>query len=436
MKIFLAQKCCILGEPIIGTVELTVSSPTRLRDLYLFVNGTSYTDYIEQRIETKRETTCDGIETVKTETFEERNPVTNTFFRSNRFRILDEKYFKDEKALIELPPGKHQFTFSVLLPEDLPCSTTFSRGLFLNNLTVEYKLYVVMNTNGKEVTSSPFSFPIVASVIRHYPMDQTFYDNSTNADISIELSDSQASIGQDVLCTLNCKNNFWFTLNLKLFLKTYHTCVNTHVEDNYELFTIDSMKSSEERKNTFTFQIPLETKPTVTTEKFSVENELILTGRAGIRSVYIRIPITVNCDIHDPEVLKKRCEILGYERIPIDQQKFPGFHSQELPMYSIVVDETLPLEVEKIMTRNDVPYYISHFTRQTSATPDMTTPCGYPYPLYYASLLPPGWSVGMEFGKLFFIDHNTKTTTWNDPRPIEQQFVPHMKFNKKSIHCN
>ncbi len=33
--------------------------------------------------------------------------------------------------------------------------------------------------------------------------------------------------------------------------------------------------------------------------------------------------------------------------------------------------------------------------------------------------LPPGWEKGVDkYGRVYFIDHNTKTNTWNDPRKL------------------
>jgi hypothetical protein len=33
--------------------------------------------------------------------------------------------------------------------------------------------------------------------------------------------------------------------------------------------------------------------------------------------------------------------------------------------------------------------------------------------------LPEGWDIGRDFdGKIYFIDHNNKRTTWTDPRSI------------------
>lgn len=38
--------------------------------------------------------------------------------------------------------------------------------------------------------------------------------------------------------------------------------------------------------------------------------------------------------------------------------------------------------------------------------------------LQHVTLLPPGWekAIDPETGKTFFVDHNTKTTHWFDPR--------------------
>lgn len=38
-------------------------------------------------------------------------------------------------------------------------------------------------------------------------------------------------------------------------------------------------------------------------------------------------------------------------------------------------------------------------------------------PTTESALLPQGWDVGRDFdGKVYYIDHNTKKTTWIDPR--------------------
>jgi len=42
---------------------------------------------------------------------------------------------------------------------------------------------------------------------------------------------------------------------------------------------------------------------------------------------------------------------------------------------------------------------------------------GHSHPLTDGAPLPEGWDVGMDFdGKVYFIDHKNRTTTWLDPR--------------------
>lgn len=40
--------------------------------------------------------------------------------------------------------------------------------------------------------------------------------------------------------------------------------------------------------------------------------------------------------------------------------------------------------------------------------------------------LPPGWAQQFDenTGRYFFVDHNMKTTTWDDPRRPQQQVGP------------
>ena len=44
--------------------------------------------------------------------------------------------------------------------------------------------------------------------------------------------------------------------------------------------------------------------------------------------------------------------------------------------------------------------------------------------------LPPGWSQQVaETGRIFFIDHNTRSTTWKDPRTGKPSFSPQNQHN-------
>ena len=79
----------------------------------------------------------------------------------------------------------------------------------------------------------------------------------------------------------------------------------------------------------------------------------------------------------------------------------------------------LPQGWEKSRTKRGRQYYIDHNTRTTTfedprtldhyVVPDGRTKRNHP--------LPPRWEMRYaRSGRLYFIDHNTRTTTWHDPR--------------------
>ena len=102
--IHFAQNCHILGEPLIGTVEMVVTSPTRMTYLSVEVEGISETDYTVERTEERIVENEYGQNEREFYTVKERVPVTHVFFISKPFNILDKKYLVEEKSMIELPP--------------------------------------------------------------------------------------------------------------------------------------------------------------------------------------------------------------------------------------------------------------------------------------------------------------------------------------------
>lgn len=82
-------------------------------------------------------------------------------------------------------------------------------------------------------------------------------------------------------------------------------------------------------------------------------------------------------------------------------------------------ESSLPSGWEKSRTKTGREYYIDHNTHTTTfedprtldhyVIPDARTRRDDP--------LPPRWEMRYSrSGRLYFIDHNTRTTTWNDPR--------------------
>ncbi|KAL7717040.1 WW domain-containing protein [Entamoeba marina] len=110
---------------------------------------------------------------------------------------------------------------------------------------------------------------------------------------------------------------------------------------------------------------------------------------------------------------------------------FYGSHFRMPPSYE-EIQKNLPVGFEQIEMENGLTYYANHFARTTSYAIDMDDDCDIPYPLYNASMLPSGWSLGKSYGEWYFIDHNTHQTTWVDPRPLEMRTIPHVEKKKKA----
>ena len=86
-------------------------------------------------------------------------------------------------------------------------------------------------------------------------------------------------------------------------------------------------------------------------------------------------------------------------------------------------DIPLPLGWEERRTPQGRPYFVDHHTRTTTWTdPRRTTqhpPSAVTGPATNPNLgpLPSGWEMRLtSTGRVYFVDHNTRTTSWDDPR--------------------
>jgi E3 ubiquitin-protein ligase NEDD4 len=79
----------------------------------------------------------------------------------------------------------------------------------------------------------------------------------------------------------------------------------------------------------------------------------------------------------------------------------------------------LPLSWEQSTTREGRVYYINHNTHKTTWNdPRMPNPEHESVPVSLnGPPLPPGWEAQRKAnGQVYFINHNMKSTTWEDPR--------------------
>ncbi|GLB38349.1 putative ubiquitin-protein ligase [Lyophyllum shimeji] len=86
-------------------------------------------------------------------------------------------------------------------------------------------------------------------------------------------------------------------------------------------------------------------------------------------------------------------------------------------------DVPLPLGWEERRTPEGRPYFVDHHTRTTTWTDprraNNPTPPAIPRPVMNPNLgpLPSGWEMRLtSTGRVYFVDHNTRTTSWDDPR--------------------
>ena len=427
-EIITIQPGQIIGERIMGYVNLTITKPTKMKDLNLYIKGQTHTYYTETHYRTKTDS--------KGKTYKEKVIVTKnvdrTFYTSNYFKVFDEKHQPIGETIQEFAPGKYSYPFIFSIDKtDLPTTVIFPNN---SSVWLKYFMYVeLIEPNGNKITSSGHFIPMCITTNTHVMNAQRFIDNSSKANIELILNDKTPCIGQQIDCQLKCTNNCGKELKLRLEIETTHQYNNTTVHQSFPIHSFSPIESNELSNQSFKLTIPTNVIPTVQAGDFSVTNRLKCIGKYGIFQLDLVFPIEIKSDILDPFIQSDRCKVFGSSRDFTKEIGFYGSHYRQPPDYHKIIDKSLPLGIEKMKTRDDITFYVSHFSRQTSLTPDMTTPCDIPYPLYIASQLPQGISIGSEFGEMYFINHNNQTTSWNDPRINEDRFVPHIRYNKKAV---
>ena len=96
------------------------------------------------------------------------------------------------------------------------------------------------------------------------------------------------------------------------------------------------------------------------------------------------------------------------------------------------LEPTLPHGWERRKTRNGKVFYIDHNTRTTTFHPPLIEPEGNPDAL---GPLPPWWEMKvLDDGRIVFLDHKTQTTTLRDPRKLKLRETPLAQFIRKALY--
>ncbi|KAL7717235.1 WW domain-containing protein [Entamoeba marina] len=252
--------------------------------------------------------------------------------------------------------------------------------------------------------------------------------------ITATVSDINPSVGDEIKIKVICGIQSNTPLKCNVLLCTHHYYKTSYVDGSSEDFelTNEMPKSDEGYVIEKTITIPFRFPTTTNIKDYSIKSFYRVVIMSQNRNT-LDIPLNVGFDVKSKNYLE-RSKVYGYGRIyKKNHIKTHEFHYTSPPSFNQLQEiylKELPNGIEKIETLNDT-YYINHFKRSTSSSPNSELLCNYPYPLYNAINLPKGWSIGNSFGEKYFINHETKKTTWTDPRSSQQKIIPHLTISTK-----
>ncbi|ELP86191.1 hypothetical protein EIN_329180 [Entamoeba invadens IP1] len=353
--------------------------------------------------------------------------VNTKVYQSPDFPVIEELHNHNISLTTELAPGKYDYPFVFQLPQGLPSSQFFTG----RNVSVTYQISAkVISKNNSTTKSSGFVLPVCISTQRHIPRPKMFVDNTAPLSIQLAIDDEIPAVGDVVTGTLQLRNDSQHNVTMTASFCAVHTYRNTRCEvfSGTTAFPVFGPRSTNSAP--FNMSVPIDIPLSISNDPFNVSNYIKIDGSYGGKSFQMLCPIQIGCDMIDPRMMCERAAVFGGRRDFTKATAFYGKHFRVPPHYENITNPNLPIGVEEIEGVDGQNYFVSHFSRQCSFTPDMQNGCNIPYPSYNSAMLPPGWAMGMDYGETYFIDHNTRSTTWVDPRPMEQRIVPHIALNK------
>ncbi|KAL7715011.1 WW domain-containing protein [Entamoeba marina] len=420
----------VIGDTIQGIVSLMVKKPIFVKDIIVYVVGQYNTKECHKKRE--REPVIGGVPDYQYVTKEVYENVIYEFYHSKEKQLLKEIQ-GNSKYQIEFPPGLFHYSFKIKTIDNLP--STVRSGMKMCDLEYFLCTKVICHDDTQIFNRKKLTYCI--NLKRHIPQPTTVKKSDKIADLTVTLSDVNPSVGDEIQLKVVCHSHITQPLKCLAYFISYHHHKTNLIDKTIEMFHLDDKvtKMDEGYVIEKTITLPISFPTTTNIKDYSIKSQCSLSLLHELQQCGLDIPLNIGFDVKSENYLK-RSKVFGYGCGRIYRKnhvKTHEFHYTSPPSFNQLQKiylKQLPNGIEKIETLNDT-YYINHFKRSTSSSPNSELLCNYPFPLYNAINLPKGWSIGNSFGEKYFINHETKKTTWKDPRSSQQKIIPHINTTAK-----
>lgn len=431
-------------QPIKGyaTVEIEGRKPIIIKSFTIQFYGeyTTYFTRIEEHHESRMKENPETKEMTKEIVIVKKEigiPKKTKFYLPPSQQISSVKM---SNGYIELSPGIHRFPIVYQIEQKgLPSTTVFTDKKY------SLKYFIVseiLDENENKLTSEIYQIPLCykSESISYIPLKTTKRYSDDSSSFELTLNTWRPSSGNIVSLHMKYKNKQLCSTEISMFIKTiiYAESRVSHLNDTEfseetEPVLIGSVSSYSTEEFSMCYQIPVSIQSVVYNSEFHVFHKLIIRQKKFYSTLKdVSFDIDINCIISREDIQSQRIHTYISKSIPIQS---PSSRQFQLPKYIDIIDSQLPQGIEQIIpfSKQSQTYYVNHFTRTTSLTPQTNEDCDKKYPFYESLLLPPGWSIGKINGQRYFIDHNSRRTTWDDPRCNEELVIPHSHVDEDSF---